>query len=148
MAKIERITARQILDSRDTPTVEAEVFLDDGSIGKASVPSGASTGEYEAFELRDNDPTVYNGKSVLKAIANIEEKISPALAGTDIINQHLIDKTMIELDGTENKKNLGANAILAVSMASARAAAASEKLELYQYLSRFLQGPPLRGRPL
>src|SRR5438445_324341 len=136
MAKIQKITARQILDSRDTPTVEAEVFLDDGSQGKAAVPSGASTGEHEAFELRDNNPALYNGKSVLKAVDNIEQKILPVLMGTDAGEQSKIDGIMIDLDGTENKSSLGANAILAVSMAVARAAAAAEKLELYQYLDR------------
>ncbi len=134
MAKIVKITGRQILDSRDTPTVEAEVFLDDGTVGKADVPSGASTGTHEAFELRDGDMAEYNGKSVHKAVLNIEEKIAPALVGMEVTDQTLIDRRMIELDGTDNKRSLGANAILGVSMATARAGAASEKVELFQYL--------------
>lgn len=137
MAKIKQIKARQILDSRGNPTVECDVILEDGSLGRASVPSGASTGEYEAVELRDGDPKSYGGKSVLRAIRNIHDEISPVLIGQEASNQYRIDQFMIRLDGTENKGNLGANAILAVSMAIAVAESTSEKLELYEYLSKF-----------
>ncbi|MGE5298296.1 MAG: phosphopyruvate hydratase [Acidobacteriaceae bacterium] len=135
MAKIEKIKARQILDSRGNPTVEADVILTDGSVGRVGVPSGMSTGKYEAFELRDNDPKVYGGQSVLKAVRHVEEIIFPAVKGRDAVEQRTIDETMIELDGTENKSKLGANAILAVSLAVAAAEAKSEKLELFVYLS-------------
>lgn len=137
MAHIQKIHARQILDSRNTPTISAEVYLTDGSVGMASVPSGASTGEHEAYELRDGDPTNYNGKSVHKAIAHIHEDISPILIGQEASSQENIDKLLIELDGTKNKKNLGANAILAVSLACAVAEAKSEKVELFEYLQKF-----------
>ncbi len=136
MAKIERIIARQILDSRDTPTVEAEVFLDNGKSGKASVPSGASTGEHEAFELRDEDPNEYGGKSVHRAVNNIEGPIANTLLGMEITEQKEIDRAMVELDGTDNKSKLGANAILAVSLAAAKAGAASQGLELFEYLGQ------------
>jgi enolase len=135
MAKIENIKARQILDSRGNPTVEADILLSDGSVGRVSVPSGMSTGKHEAFELRDNDPEVYFGKSVTKAVHNIHEIILPALLGRDAIEQREIDELLIELDGTENKSKLGANAILAVSLGIARAQAKSQKLELFIYLS-------------
>lgn len=135
--KIKSIFALEILDSRSNPTIEATVVLEDGSSGSAAVPSGASTGSYEAVELRDGDMKRYNGLGVLKAIANIETKIAPALIGQEASNQNEIDKIMIELDATENKANLGANAILAVSMATARAQAVSEKKPLYQYLAKF-----------
>ncbi len=130
------ISAREILDSRGNPTVEATVKLEDGSIGIASVPSGASTGAHEAIELRDSRSDRYDGKGVLRAVKNIEEAILPVLAGRDSRDQKAIDTLMIELDGTENKSKLGANAILAVSLANARAAALSGKESLFRYLRR------------
>ena len=123
MTEIVSIHAREILDSRGNPTVEADVVLEDGVRGRAAVPSGASTGEHEAVELRDGDKKHYLGKGVLQAVENVESMIAPELAGMDASNQRLIDATMIALDGTENKSQLGANAILAVSMACARASA-------------------------
>ncbi|MDD5750315.1 MAG: phosphopyruvate hydratase [Candidatus Pacebacteria bacterium] len=135
--KIKGISALEILDSRGNPTVEATVVLDDGSRGSAAVPSGASTGSYEAVELRDSDAKRFNGLGVLKAVENIEKKIAPALIGRDASDQRGIDQIMIKLDGTKNKASLGANAILAVSLACARAAAASEKMPLYEYLAKF-----------
>ncbi len=135
MAKIEKVLAREILDSRGMPTVEAEVYLSDGSWSRAAVPSGASTGQYEALELRDNDPGRYLGKGVLKAVANIRDKITPALLGEEAQHQAEIDQKMILLDGTPNKGNLGANAILAVSLAVAKAEAVSEGKDLFDYLS-------------
>ena len=132
--KIKKIHAREILDSRGTPTVEAEVLLENGSIGYASVPSGASTGENEALELRDGDPHRFFGKGVLKAVTNVNEVIAPALIGMNVYEQSIIDRRMILLDGTENKSRLGANAILAVSLAVAKAAAASLGEPLYRYL--------------
>ncbi|CAN5583689.1 phosphopyruvate hydratase [soil metagenome] len=134
MSLIEEIWAREILDSRGNPTVEAEVILEDGTRGRAAVPSGASTGENEAVELRDGDDERYLGKGVLKAVENINEKIAYELEGLDALDQTLIDETMIALDATENKSNLGANAILAVSMATARAAAAFQEMPLYRYI--------------
>src|SRR5438270_4035983 len=134
MSNIAQIRGRQVLDSRGNPTVEAEVWLDDGSIGRAIVPSGASTGEHEAVELRDDDKQNYLGKSVLKAVENVNGEIADALGNSDAADQRTLDQKMIELDGTENKGRLGANAILSVSMASARAAAISFKLPLYRYL--------------
>jgi enolase len=134
MTEIVSIHAREILDSRGNPTVEADVVLGDGVRGRAAVPSGASTGEHEAVELRDGDKGYYMGKGVLKAVENVESVIAPELAGMDATNQKLIDATMIALDGTENKGNLGANAILAVSMACARASADALGLPLYRYL--------------
>jgi len=134
MAKITKINAREILDSRGNPTVEAEVFLADGSLGVASVPSGASTGSLEAFELRDGDAKRYCGRGVLKAVKNIKTTIADALIGMDAKEQEKIDYKMIELDGTINKSNLGANAILAVSLANACASAKSLNQPLYQYL--------------
>ncbi|WP_234122567.1 phosphopyruvate hydratase [Clostridium hydrogenum] len=128
------VLARQILDSRANPTVEVEITLEDGTIGRAAVPSGASTGMYEAVELRDNDKSKYNGTGVLKAVENINEAIASELIGMNIFDQPLIDKTMIELDGTENKGKLGANAMLGVSLAAARAAAEYLGLSLYQYI--------------
>ena len=121
--KIKKIKAREILDSRGTPTVEAEVTLDNGIKGVASVPSGASTGENEAIELRDGDPKRYFGKGVLKAVSNVNDVIAPKLIGMNILEQTEIDRMMIDLDGTPNKSHLGANAILAVSLAVAKAAA-------------------------
>ncbi len=134
MSIIEQIWAREIMDSRGNPTIEAEVILEDGTTGRAAVPSGASTGENEAVELRDGDKLRYMGKGVLKAVENVNEKIGRELEGLDVLDQTLIDQTMIALDGTENKSNLGANAILAVSLASARAAAAIQQLPLYRYI--------------
>jgi enolase len=134
MSTIESIVAREILDSRGNPTVEADVLTEEGFLGRAAVPSGASTGEHEALELRDGDPTRFLGKGVTKAVANINEIIGPELEGKSIIDQIDIDQTMIRLDGTENKRKLGANAMLAVSMAAARAAAETVGLPLFQYL--------------
>ncbi|MBV9500267.1 MAG: phosphopyruvate hydratase [Acidobacteriaceae bacterium] len=132
--EIVKVTGREILDSRGNPTVEADVHLADGTIGRAAVPSGASTGEHEAVELRDNEKARYLGKGTRKAVENIGKFISPALAGLDAADQTLVDRKMIALDGTANKGKLGANAILAVSMASARASAESEMTPLYRYL--------------
>src|ERR1700722_1265354 len=134
MTEIVSIHAREILDSRGNPTVEADVLLDSGAKGRAAVPSGASTGEHEAVELRDGDKEVYLGKGVLQAVENVETILGPELTGMDASNQRLIDATMISIDGTENKSKLGANAILAVSMACARASADALKLPLYRYL--------------
>ncbi|HEY1270526.1 MAG TPA: phosphopyruvate hydratase [Terriglobales bacterium] len=134
MSNIAEIHAREVLDSRGNPTVEAEVLLADGSTGRAIVPSGASTGEHEAVELRDGDQERYLGKGVTKAVENVNGEIADALGGLDAAEQRLLDQKMIELDGTENKGRLGANAILAVSMAAARAAAACYELPLYRYL--------------
>jgi enolase len=134
MTEIVAITAREILDSRGNPTVEADVTLSSGAMGRAAVPSGASTGEHEAVELRDGDMEHYLGKGVLSAVENIESILAPELQGMDASNQRLIDATMIAIDGTENKSKLGANAILAVSMACARASATALKLPLYRYL--------------
>jgi enolase len=131
---ISAIRAMEILDSRGNPTVRVFVELSDGTTSVASVPSGASTGENEAIELRDGDPNRYTGKGVLQAVSNVKEKLCPALVGMDPYQQSLIDRTMIELDGTPNKSNLGANSILGVSMAVARAAAISANIPLYQYL--------------
>ncbi len=132
--EIVKVLGREILDSRGNPTVEADVYLADGTIGRAAVPSGASTGEHEAVELRDNDKSRYLGKGTTKAAENITKSISRKLAGLDAADQTLVDRTMLELDGTPNKANLGANAILAVSMATARAAAESEMTPLYRYI--------------
>lgn len=132
--KIKRIKAREILDSRGTPTVETQVMLDDGSVGVASVPSGASTGMYEAHELRDNDPARYFGKGVLKAVGNVNEIIAPELVGHCVFEQSAIDRYMKDLDGSPNKSILGANAILSVSLAVAKAAAACLRTPLYRYL--------------
>ena len=133
MTLIETITAREILDSRGNPTVEAEVVLLDGSVGWAMVPSGASTGALEAVELRDGGER-YGGKGVLEAVANVNDRIAPALHGIDAMRQEHVDEVMIDLDGTPNKSSLGANAMLAVSLATARAAASSAGLPLYRYL--------------
>ena len=132
--KIKSIIGREILDSRGNPTVEVEVKLDSGVIGRASVPSGASTGEHEALELRDKDPKRYGGKGVLKAVENINTLIAPALCGWSVLEQRAIDKKMIEMDGTNTKSNLGANAILGVSLAVAKAAANYLKIPLYRYI--------------
>ena len=145
MCEIEDIKARQILDSRGNPTVEVDVKLIDGAFGRASVPSGASTGSYEAKELRDNIKTEYLGKGVLRAVDNVNSVITPNLLGEDVFDQHLIDSLMMEMDGSFNKSTLGANAILAVSLACARAAANSLEIPLYRYLgginSRVLPTP-------
>jgi len=134
MPNITKCHAIEILDSRGNPTLEAVVVTDSGHTGKAKVPSGASTGEHEAVELRDNDPKRYGGKGVLKAVAHVNGPIDEALRGKDVFSQAHIDETMIALDGTENKRKLGANAILGVSLAAAKAAAAARKLPLYRYL--------------
>jgi enolase len=136
-SRIARVIARQILDSRGNPTVEADVILEDGSRGRAAVPSGASTGEHEALELRDADKTRYLGKGVLRAVENINTTIARAARGLNVTDQVALDRRMIELDGTPTKSSLGANAILAVSMAAARAAAVVERQPLYRYLSRY-----------
>ncbi len=131
---IQTIHAREILDSRGYPTVEVDVILQDGSKGRAAVPSGASTGSREALELRDGDSKRYSGKGVLKAVANVNTTLAPALSGMDAADQTTVDNKMLEMDGTEYKQNLGANAILGISMAIARAAASSKKIPLYRYL--------------
>lgn len=133
--KITKIKARQILDSRGNPTVEADVYLEDGSMGRAAVPSGASTGTHEALELRDNNRKIYQGKSVLKAVYNVNDPIAKVVIGKDVEDQKGIDKALIDLDATVNKSKLGANAILAVSLATAKAAAISQKKPLYQYFN-------------
>ncbi len=137
MDTIEYVEAREILDSRGNPTVEVDVMLADGSFGRAAVPSGASTGIHEAVELRDGDKNRYLGKGVLKAVENVNTIIADAVIGLSALDQVDVDKTMIELDGTENKSKLGANAILGVSMAVARAAAQYLELDLYKYLGAF-----------
>jgi len=134
MSSIAHIHARQILDSRGNPTVEAEVYTDEGFMGRAAVPSGASTGIHEAAELRDGDKKMYSGKGVLKAVKNINSTINNAIIGLDIYDQPSIDQTMIELDGTPNKSKLGANAILAVSLAAAKAAADQSGMSLFRYV--------------
>ncbi len=134
MTEIVGVFGREILDSRGNPTVEVEVELADGSLGRAAVPSGASTGEHEAYELRDGDKTRYLGKGVLKAVDNISKEIAPALLGLDAADQGAVDRVLIELDGTDNKKRIGANAILGCSMAVARAAADATGLPLWRYL--------------
>jgi enolase len=144
MAPILQIFAREILDSRGNPTVEADVILESGAFGRAAVPSGASTGEHEANELRDGEAARYGGKGVRKAVRNVEEKIGPALRGLEATDQMGIDRAMIELDGTATKAKLGANAILAVSMATARAAAEDVGLPLWRYLG----GPLARTMPV
>ena len=135
--RITGVVGRQILDSRGNPTVEADVLLEDGTRGRAAVPSGASTGEHEALELRDGDKTRYLGKGVLRAVENINGAIAQVVKGLDVAGQAALDRRMIETDGTPNKGKLGANAILAVSMAAARAAAAAERVPLYRYLARY-----------
>ncbi|WP_019377628.1 phosphopyruvate hydratase [Virgibacillus halodenitrificans] len=137
MPYITDVYAREVLDSRGNPTVEVEVFTESGAFGAALVPSGASTGEYEAVELRDGDKDRYLGKGVLKAVQNVNEVIAPELIGIDVTRQNIIDALMIELDGTENKGKLGANAILGVSMAAAHAAASFLEIPLYNYLGGF-----------
>jgi len=144
MTTIIDVWAREILDSRGNPTVEVEVILEGGAMGRAAVPSGASTGEHEAIELRDGDMKRFLGKGVQKAVANVNDVIGPALYGLDVTEQVTIDKRMIELDGTENKSKLGANAILGVSLACARAASEAVELPLYQYLG----GPNAKVLPV
>jgi enolase len=134
MTEIVAIRAREILDSRGNPTVEADVILESGALGRAAVPSGASTGEHEAVELRDGDKSHYLGKGVLQAVENVETILAPELEGFDAMNQRLLDHTMIQIDGTANKSKLGANAILAVSMAASRAVAQTLEIPLYRYL--------------
>jgi enolase len=140
MTGIEHILGREILDSRGNPTVEAEVILESGALGRAAVPSGASTGEHEALELRDGDPSRYAGKGVLKAVDNINEVLDPELEGMDASDQRELDNAMLALDGTPTKSKLGANAMLAVSMAAARAVADHLGIQLYQYLGGFTAG--------
>src|SRR5215470_6282395 len=135
--KIAKVHARQVIDSRGNPTVEADVILEGGAFGRGAVPSGASTGEHEALELRDSDKSKYLGKGVLKAVANVNGEVAKAVVGMDAVDQRALDKRMIELDGTPTKSRLGANAILAVSMAAARAAAAAQNVPLYKYLARY-----------
>jgi enolase len=145
MPAIEAILAREILDSRGNPTVEAEVLLEDGAVGRAAVPSGASTGEHEAVELRDDDPKRFGGKGVLRAVANVHEEITPALIGSiDGLDQREVDRVLLDLDGTLDRSRLGANAILAVSLAVAHAAADSVGLQLYRYLG----GPTAHQLPV
>src|SRR5580698_8819341 len=142
--KIKSVHGREMLDSRGNPTVEADVVLEGGIRGRAAVPSGASTGEHEALELRDGDKSKYGGKGVLKAVDNVNKKIGPALVGFDSTNQLGVDAAMLKLDGTPTKKNLGANAILGVSIATAQAAAKSVGLPLYKYLG----GPNAKTLPV
>ena len=134
MSYIAEIFARQILDSRGNPTVEVDVITDEGALGRAAVPSGASTGIHEAVELRDNDKKKYGGKGVIKAVKNVNDIIAPSLLGYDVADQTGIDEMMIQLDGTANKGKLGANSILAVSMAVAKAAAEEASLPLFRYI--------------
>jgi enolase len=134
VALIEAVAAREILDSRGNPTVEVEVLLEDGTVGRAAVPSGASTGAFEAYELRDGDSSRYQGKGVRQAVEAVEDELGPAIEGLPAIDQRLVDQALIEVDGTDNKKRVGANAILGVSLAVAKAAADSADLPLYQYL--------------
>ena len=144
MSTIFNIEAREILDSRGNPTVEVEVRLAGGAVGRAAVPSGASTGEHEALELRDGDAKRYNGKGVTKAVKNVTDKIFPALEGVDALDQLMVDRIMLDLDGTETKAKLGANAILAVSLANAKAAAAAVDMPLFKYLG----GPNAKVLPV
>ena len=142
--EIVKVVGREILDSRGNPTVEADVHLADGTIGRAAVPSGASTGEHEAVELRDGDKSRYLGKGTQKAAENITKQISPALAGIDAADQMKVDRTMLTLDGSPNKSKLGANAILAVSLATAKAAAEAIGIPLFKYLG----GPNAKVLPV
>ena len=144
MALIEAVNAREILDSRGNPTVEVEVLLDDGIVQRAAVPSGASTGAFEAYELRDGDKTRYSGKGVLKAVAAVIDELGPAIEGVDAAEQRIIDEILIEVDGTDNKGRVGANAILGVSLAVAKAAADSADLPLFRYLG----GPNAHNLPV
>src|SRR5918992_980877 len=144
MSLIDSVHAREILDSRGNPTVEAEVYLISGEVGRAAVPSGASTGEHEAVELRDGDRLRYLGKGVSRAVENVNERIAPEVEGLDALDQAEVDAALLALDGTPNKSELGANALLAVSLATARAAAAYLELPLYRYLG----GPNARTLPV
>src|SRR5580658_678495 len=137
---ITRVSARQVIDSRGNPTVEADVYVGTGAKGRAAVPSGASTGEHEALELRDGDKSRYLGKGVLRAVANVNGPLADAVREMDATDQCVLDAKMIAADGTPNKGRYGANAILAISMAAARAAAAHAKQPLYQYLSKYSGG--------
>lgn len=148
MSKITRIVAREIMDSRGNPTVEADVYLESGHMGRAAAPSGASTGSREALELRDGDKSRYLGKGVEKAVANINEAIAEALRGTDADNQTAVDEVMLRLDGTDNKEKLGANAILAVSLAVAKAAAASQNIALYEHIANLNNSAGKYSMPL
>jgi len=148
MSQIDQIHAREILDSRGNPTVEADVVLKGGARGRAPVPSGASTGEHEAVELRDDDPKRYGGKGVLKAVQNVNDVIARALKGKDALDQAAIDRALIDLDGTPNKSKLGANALLAVSMATARAAANYQEVPLFRYLGGYLGGAHANTLPV
>ena len=134
MAVIEQVGAREILDSRGNPTVEVEVALEDGTLARAAVPSGASTGEHEAVELRDGDTARFGGKGVEKAVAAVLDEIAPELAGVEASEQRLVDQRLVDLDGTPDKSRLGANALLGVSLAVAKAAAESAGLELFRYV--------------
>ena len=131
--EIEKVIGREIIDSRGNPTVEAEVYLTDGTVGRGTAPSGASTGEFEALELRDGDKSRFGGKGVLKAVENVNTVISQVLKGMDPSDVYAVDRAMIQADGTKDKSNLGANAILAVSIASARAAANALQIPLYRF---------------
>ena len=144
---IQSIHARQILDSRGNPTVEADVILEDGTLGRAAVPSGASTGSGEALELRDGD-TSWGGKSVYKAVENVNSVIAPALAGKDASDQRALDEAMFALDGTDNKSSLGANAILAVSLAAAKAVAIAKGQPLWQYIAETTESNPALPLPM
>src|SRR5450432_3412520 len=144
MTQITTVHARQIFDSRGNPTVEVDVELKSGAVGRAAVPSGASTGEHEAIELRDGDKKRYQGKGVTKAVRNVTEKILPALRGVDALDQLTVDRIMLKLDGTETKSRLGANAILAVSLATAKAAAEAIGIPLFKYLG----GPNAKVLPV
>ncbi|MBC7427946.1 MAG: phosphopyruvate hydratase [Bacteriovorax sp.] len=146
MSKIKSIKARQILDSRGNPTVEVDLFTDGGHMGRAAVPSGASTGSKEALELRDGDKSYYMGKSVLKAVKNINEILAPKLIGVEVTDQKKIDSIILEIDGTENKSKLGANALLGVSMAAARAGALDSKMSLFKYLYEKCKAPNAEKR--
>ena len=146
--KITSIHGREILDSRGNPTVEADVHVEGGAIGRAAVPSGASTGEHEANELRDGDKSRYLGKGVLKAVGHVNDAIAKAVTGLDAADQKTLDRKMIDADGTPNKSNFGANAILAVSMAAARAAAAQLGQPLYKYLAKYSSDPSANTLPV
>ncbi len=145
MSRITEVRGREILDSRGNPTVEVDVLLDSGALGRAAVPSGASTGTREAVELRDGDRARYGGKGVLKAVEHVNAVLGGAVRGLDPRDQAALDGRMIELDGTENKGRLGANAILGVSLAAARAAAADDRLPLYRHLARLRPGSTSRS---
>ena len=144
---IEQVRAREILDSRGNPTVEADVVLADGSLGRAAAPSGASTGAHEAVELRDGDPARYRGRGVLRAVGHVEGALQAAVRGMDATAQSAVDQALIEADGTPNKAKLGANAVLAVSLATAKAAAVSARLPLYRYLGSYLGDADARLLP-